>query len=171
MADAPAQLWTINELGTQAALALSVDYAGSPNGRVREIPDRRTIRYYTTLGIVDRPLEMQGRSAFYGQRHLLQLVAIKRLQAQGFHANHVHPQGWISSCYYVALPDAVRDQTAQQGWIKFGEPSFPMRDTVCRTIQPVPSTTGPERTRGCPSISKPMHAPTISTIESTAPTS
>jgi tetratricopeptide (TPR) repeat protein len=61
-----------------------------------------------------------------------------RLQTQGFHANHVHPQGWISSCYYVAVPDAVLDQTAQQGWIKFGEPSFKIRDAVRRTIQPVP---------------------------------
>src|SRR5437016_14536758 len=83
MSDAPAQLWTIDELGTQAALALSVDYAGSPNGRVREVPDRRTIRYYTTLGLLDRPAEMRGRTALYGRRHLLQLVAIKRLQAQG----------------------------------------------------------------------------------------
>ena len=61
-----------------------------------------------------------------------------RLRTQGFHANHVHPQGWISSCYYVAVPDAVLDRTAQQGWIKFGEPSFKLRDTVRRTVQPVP---------------------------------
>src|SRR5436190_12069671 len=83
MSDAPAHLWTIDELGTQAALALSVDYAGAPNGRVREVPDRRTIRYYTTLGLIDRPAEMRGRTALYGRRHLLQLVAIKRLQARG----------------------------------------------------------------------------------------
>src|SRR5881392_2255064 len=76
-------LWTIDELGTRAALALSVDYAGPPNGRVREVPDRRTIRYYTTLGLLDRPAEMRGRTALYGRRHLLQLVAIKRLQARG----------------------------------------------------------------------------------------
>ena len=47
-----------------------------------------------------------------------------RLHDRGFHANHVHPKGWISSCYYVAVPDAALDQTARQGWIKFGEPSF-----------------------------------------------
>src|SRR5881392_3892754 len=76
-------LWTIDDLGTQAALALSVDYAGAPNGRVREVPDRRTIRYYTTLGLIDRPAEMRGRTALYGLRHLQQLVAIKRLQARG----------------------------------------------------------------------------------------
>jgi tetratricopeptide (TPR) repeat protein len=63
-----------------------------------------------------------------------------RLQTQGFHANHVHPEGWISSCYYVAVPDAVLDPSAKQGWIKFGEPSFKtsMSETVRRAIQPVP---------------------------------
>src|SRR5262245_220622 len=76
-------LWTIDELGSQVTLALSVDYEGAPNGRVREVPDRRTIRYYTTLGLIDRPAEMRGRTAFYGRRHLLQPVAIKRLQARG----------------------------------------------------------------------------------------
>jgi DNA-binding transcriptional MerR regulator len=75
--------WTIDELGAQVALALSVDYNGPPNSRVREVPDRRTIRYYTTLGLIDRPIEMQGRTALYGPRHLWQLVAIKRLQARG----------------------------------------------------------------------------------------
>ena len=57
-----------------------------------------------------------------------------RLAARGFHANHVHPEGWISSCYYVALPDAV----AQQGWIKFGQPDFASPLAPRRTIQPVP---------------------------------
>ena len=47
-----------------------------------------------------------------------------RLHDCGFHTNHVHPKGWISSCYYVALPDAVADTDGKQGWIKFGEPAF-----------------------------------------------
>src|SRR6058998_412285 len=76
-------LWTIDELGTQVALALSVDYKGPPNERVREVPDLRTIRYYTTLGLLDRPAQLRGRTALYGRRHLLQLVAIKRLQSRG----------------------------------------------------------------------------------------
>src|SRR4030095_506763 len=43
----------------------------------------RAVRWYTTLGLVDRPSAMRGRTALYGRRHLLQLVAIKRLQAAG----------------------------------------------------------------------------------------
>ncbi len=76
-------LWTIAQLRDAVAMALAEGYDGAPNARVREVPDQRTIRYYTTLGLLDRAAEMRGRTAFYGKRHLLQLVAIKKLQAQG----------------------------------------------------------------------------------------
>jgi DNA-binding transcriptional MerR regulator len=75
--------WTIEELRAAVASALASGYGGPPNGRVREVPDQRTIRYYTTLGLIDRAAEMRGRTALYSTRHLLQLVAIKKLQALG----------------------------------------------------------------------------------------
>jgi len=61
-----------------------------------------------------------------------------RLQDNGFHVNHFHPDGWISSCYYVSVPDAVKDETAKQGWLKFGEPAFDavLKQPVRRTVQP-----------------------------------
>jgi tetratricopeptide (TPR) repeat protein len=59
-----------------------------------------------------------------------------RLRDRGFHINHLHPGGWISSCYYVALPEVVKDQNNHQGWIKFGEPSFPTDLQPRRVIQP-----------------------------------
>lgn len=74
----------MDELVGRAGAALAGPaYPGSPNGRVREIPDRRTVRWYVTIGLVDRPAAMQGRTALYGSRHLLQIVSVKRLQAQG----------------------------------------------------------------------------------------
>jgi DNA-binding transcriptional MerR regulator len=54
---------------------------GAPDHRVSAVPDGRTVRYYTTLGLVDRP-EVVGRQARYGPRHLLQLLAVKALQAK-----------------------------------------------------------------------------------------
>ncbi|HVW73319.1 MAG TPA: putative 2OG-Fe(II) oxygenase [Rhizomicrobium sp.] len=62
-----------------------------------------------------------------------------RLRDSGFHVNHFHPDGWISSCYYVSVPDAVKDETARQGWIKFGEPAFgaALKHPIRRAIQPV----------------------------------
>jgi len=53
------------------------------NGRVRDVPNERLIRWYGTVGLVDPPLSRRGRVARYGRRHLLQLVAVKRRQAEG----------------------------------------------------------------------------------------
>jgi DNA-binding transcriptional MerR regulator len=75
--------WTLQDLAALAARALGDGNASQANGRVREIPDARTIRYYTTIGLLDRPAGWRGRTALYARRHLLQLVAIKRLQAEG----------------------------------------------------------------------------------------
>jgi DNA-binding transcriptional MerR regulator len=79
----PDSPFTIAELAAQAAAALAAQPVGRFNGRIREIADVRTLRYYTTLGLLDRPSRWVGRTAYYGQRHLLQLVSIKRLQAKG----------------------------------------------------------------------------------------
>jgi hypothetical protein len=76
-------VWTLDELVERVRQALAAEYPGAPNGRVRDVPDRRAIRWYTTTGLVDRPAGMRGRTALYGPRHLLQLVAVKRRQAQG----------------------------------------------------------------------------------------
>ena len=86
--------FTLDELaGTAArllrALAVEVD-----DGRVGGAPDARTIRFYQTTGVLDRPLRYDGRRAIYGYRHLLQILAVKRLQAEGY------PLGMIQS----ALP-------------------------------------------------------------------
>src|SRR5919199_3648174 len=77
------QRWTLDELAERVDAALAVDYPGQPSGRVRDVPDRRAIRWYTTIGLIDRPLAPRGRTALYTPRHLLQLVAVKRLQARG----------------------------------------------------------------------------------------
>ncbi|HEX2374661.1 MAG TPA: MerR family transcriptional regulator [Actinomycetota bacterium] len=75
--------WTLDELAERVDAALAVDYHGQSSGRVRAVPDRRAIRWYTTIGLIDRPVAHRGRTALYGPRHLLQLVAVKRLQAKG----------------------------------------------------------------------------------------
>lgn len=75
--------WTIGELAELAAGALTTDPPLQLSGRVREMPNDRLIRWYVTVGLVDPPLSRAGRIARYGRRHLLQLVAVKRRQAQG----------------------------------------------------------------------------------------
>jgi tetratricopeptide (TPR) repeat protein len=65
-----------------------------------------------------------------------------RLMDCGFHVNHIHPRGWISSCYYAGVPEAVRDEKEKQGWIKFGESGFThlaeKNPPPRRSVQPVP---------------------------------
>lgn len=43
-----------------------------------------------------------------------------QLQPNGYHVNHVHPDGWLSSACYIDLPPAI--QRDREGWLKFGEP-------------------------------------------------
>ena len=99
-------MWTLDELVERVREALAAEYPGAPNGRVRDVPDRRAIRWYTTIGLVDRPLGMRGRTALYGPRHLQQLVAIKRWQAEGRSLAEIQADFvWISP---EALSDASR---------------------------------------------------------------
>ena len=74
---------TLPEVVGSIPSLLSRDYDGVRNGRVRDLPDVRTIRWYQSLGVLDRPTEFRGRAALYGRRHLLQIAVIKKLQASG----------------------------------------------------------------------------------------
>jgi DNA-binding transcriptional MerR regulator len=98
--------WTLDQLAQRVGSALSVDYPGQASGRVREVPDQRAIRWYTTIGLVDRPAAMRGRTALYGHRHLLQLVAIKRLQAAGLSLAEIQRE-------LAGATDAQLEQVAQ----------------------------------------------------------
>lgn len=75
--------YTIAELADAGAAALDALGIAARNGQVRDRPDVRTIRYYATLGLIDPPAEMTGRTARYGGRHLLQVLAVKAVQARG----------------------------------------------------------------------------------------
>jgi Flp pilus assembly protein TadD len=67
----------------------------------------------------DHPLSARntGRTRLIGCWSVL-------LRREGFHVNHVHSEGWISSAYYVEVPREVEERDTQSGWIKFGEPKF-----------------------------------------------
>lgn len=53
-----------------------------------------------------------------------------RLRPGGFHVDHTHPQGWLSSACHIELPQDGGD-TEREGWLKFGEPGL-------RTDRPIP---------------------------------
>lgn len=47
-----------------------------------------------------------------------------RLRSAGYHTNHVHPRGWISSAFYVDLPEGMADGSTAEGCLAFGQPSL-----------------------------------------------
>jgi hypothetical protein len=66
-----------------------------------------------------------------------------RLWSSGRHVNHIHPEGWMSSAFYVALPPSLgttQRDGRQAGYIQFGQPpdelelDLPPR----RVVQPKP---------------------------------
>lgn len=61
------------------------------------------------------------------------------LKTNGFHTDHVHPEGWLSSAFYVALPPAVNDAD-KAGWLRFGQPGLPTGgvQTPERWLRPKP---------------------------------
>ena len=67
-----------------------------------------------------------------------------KLQANGFHVNHVHPAGWLSSSFYIKVPDFGKSPQDNEhaGAIKFGESSMSLgeREHISRIIQPSAGT-------------------------------
>jgi hypothetical protein len=62
-----------------------------------------------------------------------------QLRREGFHVNHVHPHGWISSAYYVAVPSEAANAQLMSGWLKFGETRYPVPGALAeRVVQPRP---------------------------------
>jgi hypothetical protein len=61
-----------------------------------------------------------------------------RLRGGGRHANHTHPQGWISSALYIALPSRTPSDSEDAGWFTLGEPQEQLRvdSPPWRTIEP-----------------------------------
>jgi DNA-binding transcriptional MerR regulator len=74
--------WTLTALVAEVERRIAA-LPAPRNGQVRAIPDERTIRYYGTIGLLDRPSAMRGRTALYGRKHVAQVIAIKRLQSMG----------------------------------------------------------------------------------------
>lgn len=61
------------------------------------------------------------------------------LRPSGFHHDHVHPSGWLSSACYIDLPGSVEDESTS-GCIKFGEPGIPTEPKLAyqHLVRPAP---------------------------------
>lgn len=72
--------------------------------------------YLAAIGQGPDPIRARntGRYDFQGMWSI-------RMKAGGFHIDHVHPLGWISSACYIEVPATLR---GNEGWLKFGEPGM-----------------------------------------------
>lgn len=104
---------------TRENLALSTDPIIRRYIETLEVP----IRDYVAA-LPDDPNDPMG-SRKSGAHRIWGCWAV-RLRPGGFHVNHVHPEGWISSAYYVHVPKRAASDNPHAGWIKFGEPDLPV---------------------------------------------
>lgn len=100
--------------GSQAA-----DLLQQPHPAIRALPqalDGPIRRRLALLGRGDDPVRSRnaGNYAFKGMWSV-------QLHPNGYHVDHVHPQGWLSSACYV---ETVKEN-GREGWIKFGQPGIP----------------------------------------------
>lgn len=120
--------------GTQTSRSLLTDSDPAIRAILQafEAPIAEYRRSLATLG--DHPLSRGnvGESRLTGAWSVL-------LRRNGFHVNHVHPDGMLSSAYYVEVPKETEHAALRSGWIKFGEPRYPVPGIVPeRYVQPRP---------------------------------
>jgi DNA-binding transcriptional MerR regulator len=72
----------VAELAAVAARVLAESGPVQARGTVSELPDERMVRYYLTEGLLAPAEEKQGTASVFGYQHLLQLLAVKHLQAE-----------------------------------------------------------------------------------------
>lgn len=106
--------------GTQVDLALR--HANQPAIRAfAQAIDGPIRRYMQAIGHGNDPLRQRNTG-----RYKLSGVWSVRLYPNGYHFNHFHPEGWLSSACYLHLPAAV-SSAGREGWLQFGEPAFPTK--------------------------------------------
>ncbi|MDP3518694.1 MAG: putative 2OG-Fe(II) oxygenase [Pseudohongiella sp.] len=98
------------------------------------------------LGSGPDPLRRRNNGSW-----LIQGIWSVMLRPGGFHVDHVHQEGWLSSAFYVELPSVVTSPDAKkakgqgsaatkEGWIRFGQPGSPVQPAqpAQHFVQPEP---------------------------------
>lgn len=80
--------------------------------------------YLSQIGRGQGPLPGRntGRAAFAGNWSVW-------LRPGGYHVDHVHQEGWISSACYIELPGAVA-AGGREGWLRLGRPGLALAEEL-----------------------------------------
>lgn len=98
------------------------------NAKEMERPSIRTLfdqfrdvlaRHLTRLGEGTDPLRSRNTGRF-----TLAGAWSVRLSSGGYHTDHVHQRGWISSAFYVSLPPVMKPEAMHAGWLNLGKPGI-----------------------------------------------
>src|SRR6266404_2358669 len=114
--------WTIEELARRVAEALASTGTTQTKRQVSEAPTVRTIRYYADLGLLDPPAARHGLWAMYDERHLVQLLAIKRLQADGWSLDEIRARLASTSPRELRQLGRVETRTSPQQGLLIEQP-------------------------------------------------
>jgi uncharacterized protein (TIGR02466 family) len=122
---------------------------GSQTSANLELSDDPAIKAF--FSAIDAPIRQhmehlhrnapQGLGRRYTGDYFLSGVWSVFLRPKGFHVDHIHPMGWLSSAFYVEMPTAPPEDP-RQGWIKFGEPGTKTQPKLEAEhyVQPKPGT-------------------------------
>lgn len=116
---------------TAAPLDQSVRGGTQTDGNLllRGDPPLRALRK-AVMRAVDRyvaqlPPPVAGHPTLLPHREPLRIAGSwsVRLEAKGHHADHVHTQGWLSSAFYVSLPESMSSSPGDDAaaWLSLGE--------------------------------------------------
>ena len=82
-------------------------------------------RYMAELGAGDDPLRARNSGGY-----AIAGCWSNRLRSDGHHVDHMHPQGWLSSAFYVEVPPEVQTSASHAGWLQFGRPGIRTRPVL-----------------------------------------
>ena len=74
------------------------------------------------FGAIDAPIRRHIAAIGPPQDYRIASAWSVRLNSGGFHIDHIHPEGWLSSAFYVRTPKGMQ---GDEGALKFGEPGPP----------------------------------------------
>lgn len=74
---------TLSELADLAQRAVEAVAVAPKSNQAKSRPAPRMLRYYQSIGLLSPPAAVRGRTPLFGRRHLEEVLAVKRLQADG----------------------------------------------------------------------------------------
>ena len=107
--------------GTQTMAPL-FKRAEAPIRKLRQAVRASVKNYIDNLPATDtsHPFLGRGRKAFRFEG-----AWSVKLRPYGRHMPHIHSHGWISSAFYVDIPEQITQSEKQEGWLQLGVPLFP----------------------------------------------